>query len=188
MAITTKWLEEQGLTTEQVKEVFAERGKEIESEKSAKSDLESKLNAANADIEKYKTSIAELEKKSGDTEAMKTELQSLKQQIAESETAAAKEAEIAKLVERFKTANGDKKFVNELTENGVRNSFLAALADEQYKGKSDTEIIAAITLDKDYYQSQNPAANIGVPGSVGTSAAGDTLRRAMGLPITTKKE
>jgi len=169
MAITTKWLEEQGLTQEQAAAVFAERGKEIEADKTAKQNLQGQLDTANKKVGEYEATITSLQAKEGDAEAVKGELATLKQQIETDKAERTKEAERAKLVERFKAANGDKKFLNDLTEKGVCDSFLAALADDTHKGKSDTDILTAITQDKGYYASQNPPGNINVPGAVNTT-------------------
>ena len=177
MAITTKWLEEQGLTSEQAAAVFAERGKEISADKGTAQTLQAQLDAANTKVTEYETTITELQAKAGAADTTKQELDALKQQIEADNTARAQEAERAKLVDRFKAANGDKKFLNDLTEKGVCDTFLAALADEANKGKSDADILAALTTDKGYYASQNPPGNINVPGAVENATEADALKQ-----------
>ena len=54
---------------------------------------------------------------------------------------------------------GDKKFIHDMVREGVKRDFGAALKDKQYLGKGDAEIFAALTKDKDYFASQNPAGN-----------------------------
>ena len=132
------------------------------------------LAAANQKLGEYEATVAELQGKAGDAEAVAAELATLKGQMEAAAAARAQEVERAKLVERFKAANGEKKFLNDLTEKGVCESFLAALADEANKGKSDADVLSALTQDKGYYASQNPPGDINVPGAVSTAVTKET--------------
>lgn len=135
------------------------------------------LATANKKIGEYETTITGLQTKAGDAETIATELATLRGQIEADNTARAQETERAKLVERFKAANGEKKFLNDLTEKGVCDSFLSALSDEANKGKSDADILATLTQDKGYYQSQNPPGNINVPGQVENPTAAEDFKK-----------
>lgn len=116
MGINTEFLSGLGLTEEQSKAIFAERGKEIE---------ESKKNA-NLDKEKdYGDKIAEVERHY--TEAMNskdTELAELKQKIADMEKAT---TALTGELEKAKTANGE--YFAKQTAQEQEKRFEQALTD-----------------------------------------------------------
>lgn len=113
-------------------------------------DLESKLqNAEKVDVEALQQKIADYEQA---------------EQTRKQEETAAKELQAIK--ERFTGLNGKYKYINEYTENAVFDEFKNALSLEENKGKSDNEIYAAITKDKNIYENPNPRLIIPPVGNI----------------------
>jgi chromosome segregation ATPase len=187
MGFSKKEMEEKGFTTEQIDFVMAERGKEIEKEKTKLDDLQKQLADKDASI----TELAEKAKNLDGTESTLKELQDKVATYEQKETErieAEKQAQIdAELRQRFLANVGENKFKHEDIENGRFNAFKSALADEKFKGKGDAEIFAEVTKDMDLYV--NPQQQtITMPGG-GFNKNADSLSQAraiMGLPSESK--
>lgn len=118
-------------------------------------------------------------------------IQGLKDKIKEYEDAdnARKDAEAQAAAEnkkkaRFKGLNGENEYLNEATEKWVFDRFKAALEDDAYAGKSDSEIYSEITKDQEIYK--NPNTKLETPPADGngnsTSLDAENKARAvMGL-------
>lgn len=114
---------------------------------------------ANEALKKAQETIATLEANKADVDALQKQIDQYKQAEAERAEAEKQAREEAELEERFSAVAGDKKFIHDMVREGVKRDFGAALKDRQYLGKGDAEIFAALTKDKDYFASQNPAGN-----------------------------
>ena len=114
---------------------------------------------ANEALKKAQETIATLEANKADVDALQKQLDQYKQAEAERAEAEKQAREEAELEARFSAVVGDKKFIHDMVREGVKRDFGAALKDKQYLGKGDAEIFAALTKDKDYFASQNPAGN-----------------------------
>ena len=122
-------------------------------------------------------------------DATKVDVKALQDKIKEFEDAeadriqkenAAKELEALK--SRFAPLKGDKKFLNEGTENWMFEEFKKAIALEENKGKSDESIFEAITKDKNIYENPNQKY-VNPPAGGGKVDDDDAKARAvMGLP------
>jgi len=66
-----------------------------------------------------------------------------------------KAQELEALKARFNPLRKDKNFINEGTEKWMFEEFTKALALEENKGKSDTDIYEAIAKDKNIYENPN---------------------------------
>lgn len=121
--------------------------------------------------------------------AEKVDVEALQNKIADYEQAEQKRIkdekaakEIEKLKGRFAPLKGEHKFINEYTENAMFDKFKTALELEENKGKSDSDIYAAITKDKNIYESPNPRLVIPPVGSGSKAASEEAKARAiMGL-------
>ena len=184
MSITKKYLEDLGLTAEQVSSIFAERGKEIEADKTKYETLQSQV------AEKDK-SISELNEKIKSFDGKETDLTELRTKIADYEKKETDRLEAEKqakadseMKDRFSKLIGDNKFKHEDIENGRFAAFKQALSDEANKGKGDSDIFAEITKDMDCFV--NPQQEtIVLPGGNAGNRNVDQLARAreiMGLP------
>lgn len=115
--------------------------------------LTEQVNTANGTITDLKAKLED---------ASKVDVKALQDKIQEFEEAEAtrkknedaqKEAEALKA--RFSPLKGENKFLNEGTENWIFNEFKTALTLEENKGKSDADIFAVITKDKNIYENPN---------------------------------
>lgn len=80
---------------------------------------------------------------------------------------AEKQAQIdSEFADRFNKAKGDRNIKHPLIEKGRLEEFKAAFTDEQFKGKSDAEILEAIVKPEDWENKQQ--ATITMPGGGGS--------------------
>lgn len=163
MGITKKYLEDLGLTAEQVSGIFAERGKEITEEKA-------KLDALTLTISEKDRAIAEYGEKIKTYDGSDATLKELQEKVvtyekSEAERIAneAKQKQESELRSRFDSLLGENKFKHEDIANGRYNAFKQLLADENSKGKGDADIFTEITKDMDCFV--NPQqAKVVLPG------------------------
>lgn len=114
---------------------------------------------ANEALKKAQETIATLEANKADVDALQKQIDQYKQAEAERAEAEKQAREEAELEERFSAVAGDKKFIHDMVREGVKRDFGAALKDRQNRGKGDAAIFEALTKDKGYFASQNPAGN-----------------------------
>lgn len=119
-----------------------------------------KIDALTEQVNTANTTITDLKDRLEDAE--KVDVKALQDKIKEFEDAdndrRAKEAkakELEALKNRFAPLKGDNTFLNEGTENWIFGEFCNALALEENKGKSDADIFAAVTKDKNIYTNPN---------------------------------
>lgn len=137
-------------------QICEELGIEIPEEK--KAEFKKKMNEnykSKADYDKqvekrdeYKQSLDDVQSKLEDLEkedvsGLKEQVKTLTTQLAEEKDARAKDAEKAELKEKVNDFLFDKKFVNALTEDAIRNGMLAKLEAE--KGKNAEEVFKELT-------------------------------------------
>lgn len=119
-----------------------------------------KVDALTNQVNTANDTITDLKGKLED--ASKVDVQALQDKIKQFEDAeedcvkkenAQKETEALKA--RFSPLKGENKFLNEGTENWMFDEFKNALSLDENKGKSDADIYAAITKDKNIYENPN---------------------------------
>jgi len=149
MGFTKKEMEEKGFTEEQIGFVMAERGKELNESKAKLEELQKQL----SDKESMIADLSEKAKAIDGTEATLKELQNKVATYEQTEQARIEQEKQAKLdselFERFKATMGENKFNHGLVEKGRFEEFKKALADEQFKGKGDSDIFQAIVKPED---------------------------------------
>lgn len=162
MGFTKKEMEEQGFSAEQMAWAMKERGIEKETDKS--------------EMEKLKTTLADKEKELSETnekikafDGTDVKLKELTDKVADYEKTETErqQAELqaktdAEFTDRFNKARGDRNIKHPLIEKGRLEEFKAAFTDEQFKGKSDAEILEAIVKPEDWENKQQ--ATITMPG------------------------
>lgn len=154
------------------------------------SDYEKAVNARDnfkSQLETANNTISELEKNKGDVAALQAEIDGYKQEKANREAAEHEAQKDAALMSRFDKLNGEQKYTNEFTKNGVFAEFKAALENSENAGKSDADIFAALTKDREgIFANPNPAINIpGIDSSNQLNkSALDSIREAAGLKTT----
>ncbi len=119
-----------------------------------------KIDSLNEQISTANDTITDLKGRLED--AAKVDVKALQDKIKEFEDAenvrkqnetAAKEIEALKT--RFSSLKGENKFLNEGTENWIFEEFKKAISLDENKSKSDADIYAAITKDKNIYENPN---------------------------------
>lgn len=116
-------------------------------------DYEKQLSTANDTITDLKGKLQNAEKV--DVEALQKQIADYEQaeQTRKQEETAAKELQALK--DRFAPLKGEHKYINEYTENAMFDEFKNALRLDENKGKSDSDIYATITKDKNIYENPN---------------------------------
>ena len=138
----------EGATDEQISALLDINSQDIGKAKRGSEKLQADLDAANDALKKAQETIAGLEANKADGSALQQQIDAYKQAREEAELEA-----------RFSAVVGDKTFIHDMVREGVKRDFGSALKDKQYLGKGDAEIFAALTKDKDFFASQNPAGN-----------------------------
>ena len=155
---------------------------EYEKAVNARDNFKSQLDTAN-------NTISELEKNKGDVAALQAEIDGYKQEKEDREKAEREAAEDAALMTRFDKLNGERKYTNDFTKNGVFAVFKAALAQKENAGKADADIFAALTKDREGIFT-NPNPEVDIPGMDGggqiSKSVWDSIRSAAGLSTDTK--
>ncbi len=167
----------EGITDEQLKSILDINTADIGKAKEPIAALQEQLNTAN-------NTISELEKNKGDVTALQAEIDKFKQEKADREKAEQEAAKDAAYMARFDKLHGERKYTNDFTKNGIFAEFKEALSKPENEGKSDADIFAAITKDRDGIFT-NPNPSIDIPGAGGSDsiekAKYDAIRAAAGL-------
>ncbi len=166
-----------GITDEQLQQILDINSADIGKAKEPIAALQQQLTTAN-------NTISELEKNKGDVEKLQAEIDTYKQENANREKAEQEAARNANLLSRFDKLHGERTYTNDFTKNGVFAEFKEAIAKPENEGKSDADIFAAITKDRDGIFT-NPNPGVDIPG-LGDSdsvdkAAYNAVRAAAGL-------
>lgn len=119
------------------------------------------------------------------------EVESLKQTIADYEAKEKKRTDEERaaneekaIKDRFLSLKGNHKFLNEGTEKWIFEEFKNALSLDENKGKSDSDIYAVVTKDKNIYENPNKKYINPPVGSVANADENQrtiTLMKAMGI-------
>lgn len=188
MAITVKYLEGLGIDKETAESIFAERSKEIETEKGKYIDLEAKLTEKENDLKTLSQEVEELKNNNANAEEWKTKFETLTAEIAEKEKQAeadriAKEKADA-VANRFAAVLGEKKFNHEAIKADYLKKFGEALENKDFEGKSDSEIFHELTKDDSAAFEGVTAFKLegGTNKGIGTEIDDAQTRAVMGLP------
>lgn len=147
----TKFLEGLGIDKDTISKIMAENGKDIQREKDKAAKLQTDLNAANDQIKTLSETVKGAE---GKDETITT-LQAKVKEFEDAEAGRKKQAQEAErragLKARFDGLKGENQYLNEGTESWIFGEFEKALGDKANTGKSDADIYAAITKDKNIF-------------------------------------
>ena len=136
-----------------IRKAFAENYKTVNEHNKKVEKLTEQVNTANDTIKDLNGKLED---------ANKVDVKALQDRIKKFEDAEAarvqkenaqKETEALKA--RFSPLKGENKFLNEGTENWIFGEWKNALSLDENKGKSDADIYAAITKDKNIYENPN---------------------------------
>lgn len=151
MAITVKYLEDLGVEKEVAEKIFTERSKEIEADKAKREKLETELKEKKESLDNLSKEFEDLKSSNASAEEYKTKYEAL---VADNE-AKAKQAEADRIMKekteninnRFNAAVGEKKFSHEAIRESYLKKFGDALDSAENQGKSDIDILHALTKD-----------------------------------------
>lgn len=138
-------------TDEQLKSVMDLNGADVEKAKSKVTALEAELKEKKADFDKLNTEFETLKAANASGEDWKAKFDALqaenvaKEKKAEADRIMKEKAE--NINNRFNAALGEKKFSHDAIRESYLKKFSDALESAENQGKSDTEIIHALTKD-----------------------------------------
>lgn len=179
-------LKENGIEVEEskhseIRKAVSENYKAINEHNKKVEKLTEQVNSANETITELKGKLEDAEKV--DVKALQDKIKEFEdaEEVRKQKETAAKEQEALKA--RFSPLKGENKFLNEGTENWMFEEFKKAIVLEENKGKSDSDIFAAITKDKNIYENPNSKfVNPPAAGGNGTQTDEEKVRAVMGLP------
>lgn len=129
----TELLAELGLSEEQIKQVFAENGKDIKAEKDKALALEASLTTARQDLDDYREKLKAFD--GVDVAKLQGEIKTLQDTIADREKTEKQAQEEKALTDNIVAAFGDKAFTSDYVKNGLIADIKAQLADKTNAGK-----------------------------------------------------
>lgn len=138
-------------TDEQVDKIMSINGADVEKVKSKVTALEADLKAKNEDFDKLNKEFDELKTNGASAEDWKAKFEALqadnlaKEKKAEAERILKEKNE--KIESRFAAVLGDKKFSHDAVRADYLKKFGEALESKDYEGKSDADILHALTKD-----------------------------------------
>lgn len=138
-------------TDEQLKSIMDLNGADVEKAKSKVTALETELKEKKADFDKLNGELEALKASNASGEEWKTKYEAI---VAENE-AKAKQAEAERILKekqenvlnRFNAVVGDKKFSHDAVKADYLKKFGEALENKDFEGKSDADILHALTKD-----------------------------------------
>jgi predicted nuclease with TOPRIM domain len=166
-----------GITDEQLQQILDINSADIGKAKEPIASLQQQLTAAN-------NTISELNKNKGDVDALQKKIDEYEQEKTNRENAEKEAQKDAAYMARFDKLHGDRKYTNDFTKNGVFAEFKEALGKPENEGKSDADIFASLTKDRDgIFTNPNPGVDIPGMGDSETvdKAAYNAVRTAAGL-------
>ncbi len=188
MAITVKYLEELGVEKETAEKIFAERSKEIETDKAKREKLETELKESKGSLENLTAEFEELKTANASGEDWKAKFEALqaendaKEKQAEADRILAEKTE--SINKRFNAALGEKEFSHDAIKADYLKKFGDALELEENKSKSDEDIFHDLTKDDaTAFKGVTVVKLAGGDGKVAPGSEEDAQARAvMGLP------
>lgn len=166
-----------GITDEQLQQILDINSADIGKAKEPIASLQQQLTAAN-------NTISELNKNKGDVDALQKKIDEYEQEKTNRENAEKEAQKDAAYMARFDKLHGERKYTNDFTKNGVFAEFKEALGKPENEGKSDADIFASLTKDRDgIFTNPNPGVDIPGMGDSETvdKAAYNAVRAAAGL-------
>lgn len=169
-----------GLDDDIIEKIITENGKDVQAEIAKANTLQKDLDNEKEARGKLENEIGELKK--ADPKKLQETIDDLEEKIRKRTEADEQAKQNKALAERFSAVAGEKKFLNDFTQNGVLAEFKEALGKDENKGKGDKEIFESLVKDRDgIFSNSNPP--IDMPGVEPTNedTRTDILRAAMGL-------
>jgi TolA-binding protein len=137
----------------EIRKAFAENYKTINEHNQKIEKLTEQVNTANGTIKDLNEKLEDASKV--DVKALQDRIKKFEDAEADRVKKENEQKETEALKARFSPLKGENKFLNEGTENWIFGEFKNALSLDENKGKSDADIYAAITKDKNIYENPN---------------------------------
>ncbi|MDR2046525.1 MAG: phage scaffolding protein [Clostridiales bacterium] len=183
-----KQLEELGLEKDVINKIMDIHSADVKKHESDMASVKGERDAEKKRAEQLQQSVDGLKPLSETNEAIKKELETLKAAQKEAEEKAKAEAADKTLTDGIRAVFGDKKFINEYTENAVIAQIKAEYGKPENAPKGVAKIFEELTKDKDgIFASSNPALPPKMGGLDLNPVTDDKLRAVMGLPAESKK-
>ncbi|MBO5060244.1 MAG: phage scaffolding protein [Clostridia bacterium] len=177
----TEFLKGFGLSDEDIQKILAENGKDVEREKAKTSAALEEIETLKSDKQELETKITELTEKSGTADEYKSQLEKLKADIAEKEKADKAAKADSELTAAIEAVFGDKKFTSDYVRNGIIADMKSEIAKPENKGKGYAKIFESLTKDKEgIFANPNPPAGMPGMGGVDTNSITKEQFRKMG--------
>lgn len=165
----TEFLKSLGIDDENIKKIMAENGKDIEAEKAKTTAVQNELTASKEKLTSYESEITKLKESTADHDKLTAKIAELEKAAADRKAADDKAAADKILADRFNAVAVEKKFVNDITKNGIMAEFGTAISDKANTGKADKDILDALLKDREGILA-NPNPGVDIPG-INTNAA-----------------
>jgi hypothetical protein len=186
--MTREQLKELGLEKDVIDKIMDLNGADINNAKKEVDTIKAERDAEKKRAEQLQQSVESLKPLADGNEAVKKELETLKAAQKEAEERTKAEAADKTLTDGIKAVFGDRKFINEYTEDAVIAQIKAEYGKPERAPKGIAKIFEELTKDKDgIFASSNPALPPRMGGLDGNPVNGDKLRAVMGLPAEIKK-
>lgn len=183
--MTRKFLEGiEGLNKDAIDKIMQENGNDINTAKKDHDAIAEKLKTTEGTLSTLQGELTTLKESTASGEYFKAKFEELQQKIAADEQEAKAKADDAALTERIQKSFGDKKFTSDYVKNGITSDMKSELAKAENNGKSDAEIFAALTTDKQgIFESVHPAAQM---SGINSAATGTDAAQAAAKAFPTK--
>jgi hypothetical protein len=157
-------------------------GADIEKHKADVASITGERDAEKTRADNLAKSVESLRPLAESNDAVKKELETLKAAQKDAEDKAKADAADKALTDNIRAVFGDKKFINEYTQNAVIAQIKAEYAKPENTAKGVSKIFEELTKDKDgIFASANPSLPPKSGGITGNPIADDKMRAAMGL-------
>lgn len=141
------------------------------------------LKTANDTIKTLTNEVQSLKDSNASAEDWKKKFDDLTADIKKKEDAAKAEAEDKALTDAIVATFGEKKFTSDYVKNGIVADMKAEIAKPENKGKGYTEILDALTKDKEgIFANPNPPGDMTGMNSGELKITDNQARAVMGLP------
>lgn len=174
-------------TDEQLKSVMDINGADVEKVKQKVTALEADVKEKKDAYDKLNTEFTALKAANASGEDWKTKFEALqaenlaKEKQAEADRILHEKQE--KITNRFNAVVGEKKFAHDAIRAAYLKKFEDALESKDYEGKSDADILHALTKDDaSAFTGVVPVKLVGAAGKAFTETDDTTARAVMGLP------
>lgn len=182
----TEFLKGLGLTEEQISQIQAESGKDVQKEKDKAAAIQTRLDEANTQIQTLNESIKGSEGDAQKIKDLQAKVDGYEQAERDRKAAEEEAAKEAGIRARFDGLKGQNQYLNEGTETWILSEFKKALESKDNAGKSDADIYAAVIKDKNVFAGKQKLTIPPAKGESGGEVDGVTaafLARNPGLKV-----